>query len=95
MGCFSSTTQLTESLTKKIDFDSTGNGSISLWQPGSGQRWKTLWDDHHGGANDYGVLFEYNPTNGTLTKKIDFDNAGNGRNPMAAWFRPAMENSMG
>ncbi len=36
---------------------------------------------NHGGANDYGVLFEYNPTNGTLTKKIDFNSTGNGRNP--------------
>ncbi len=27
----------------------------------------------NGGANNYGVLFEYNPSNGTYTKKIDFD----------------------
>ncbi len=34
-----------------------------------------------GGSNGYGVLFEYNPTDGSYTKKIDFDGSAKGRNP--------------
>jgi uncharacterized repeat protein (TIGR03803 family) len=34
-----------------------------------------------GGANGFGVLFEYDPATNTYTKKIDFAGATNGKNP--------------
>lgn len=71
----------TNTLTKKIDFVGTSNGSKpqgGLSQAGSGKIYGTTL---FGGANNLGVLFEYDPSTGTLAKKIDFDGSNNGSNP--------------
>jgi uncharacterized repeat protein (TIGR03803 family) len=59
--------------TKKIDFEVTTKGrspSCSLTLSG-GKFYGTTLD---GGANDLGVIYEWDPSNNTFTKKIDFDN---------------------
>ncbi|KFF21639.1 choice-of-anchor tandem repeat GloVer-containing protein [Chryseobacterium sp. JM1] len=42
---------------------------------------KLLGTTLFGGANDHGVLYEYNVNNGTYTKKVEFNGLGNGQNP--------------
>ncbi len=71
----------TGTLTKKIDFAGTTNGSYpggSLVLASNGNLYGMTYN---GGANSDGVLFSYNYTTNTLTKKIDFAGASNGKNP--------------
>ncbi len=71
----------TETYTKKIDFNGTNTGSHprgSLMQTDSG---KIYGMTSYGGSNNYGVLFEYDISSNTLTKKVDFDGTNNGRRP--------------
>ena len=66
---------------KKIDFSGTDNGSnpmSSLTQATDSMLYGTTYS---GGVNNKGILFQYNPTTGILTKKIDFSGADNGANP--------------
>ena len=69
----------TDIYTKKYDFDGT-NGKYpkgSLLQADNGKLYgMTL----NGGTNDNGVLFEYDLSTNTYTKKYDFDST-NGSNP--------------
>jgi uncharacterized repeat protein (TIGR03803 family) len=68
----------TSTYTKKIDFDGSGNGSLpygSLIQTPDGKMYGMT---STGGANDYGVIFEYNPSTSTLIKKFDFDGTTTG-----------------
>lgn len=44
---------------------------------------KLLGMTEYGGVNDYGVIFEMNPSNNTINKKIDFDNV-NGSRPQGS-----------
>ena len=67
-------------LTNKIDFDGTTNGqypcdSLTVYNS------KLYGMTTLGGANNMGVLFEYDPSNNTLTKKMDFDGATKGSRP--------------
>lgn len=39
---------------------------------------------YQGGSNNEGVLFTFDPSNGTYTKKIDLDGTINGRNPFGS-----------
>jgi uncharacterized repeat protein (TIGR03803 family) len=67
--------------TNKLDFDGTTNGSTpwgSLMQASDGMLYGMTCE---GGANNLGVLFQYNPTANTYTKKVDFDGTTNGRYP--------------
>jgi uncharacterized repeat protein (TIGR03803 family) len=70
--------------TKKIDFDSANGyssfGGSSLIQASSG---KLFGVTSNGGANDKGVIFEYDFSSNTYTKKIDLDNA-NGSIPLGS-----------
>jgi uncharacterized repeat protein (TIGR03803 family) len=71
----------TGTYTKKFDFNGAANGSYplgSLMQASNGLLYGMT---RLGGANGLGVLFEYNPTTGTYTKKLDFNGATNGSNP--------------
>lgn len=71
----------TNTYTKKIDL-TTANGSVpygnSLYLHSNG---KFYGMTVYGGANNFGVLFEYDPATNVYTKKIDFNGTGNGANP--------------
>ena len=71
----------TGTYTKKLDFDGANKGSKpqgSLMQANNG---KLYGMTYQGGANNYGVLFEFDPATGIYTKKIDFERASKGGNP--------------
>ncbi|MBI3194197.1 MAG: hypothetical protein HYZ34_07000, partial [Ignavibacteriae bacterium] len=62
---------VTNTYTKKHDFDSTNGryASSSLFQASNGKLYGTT---RFGGSNDLGVLFEYDPATSTYAKKFDF-----------------------
>ncbi len=67
--------------TKKIDLNFAPDGNIpgsSLMQASDG---KLYGMTSSGGANNMGVLFQYDPSTNTITKKFDFDGAANGSTP--------------
>ena len=71
----------TDTYTKKLDFDGSTTGSSplgSLLEAGNGKMYGMT---AHGGANYYGVLFEYDPITNNFTKKLDFDGSTLGGNP--------------
>ena len=71
----------TDTYTKKIDFSSAVSGRNpygTLMEASNGMLYGLT---SAGGANNMGVLFEYNPSTEVLTKKWDFDGAASGRNP--------------
>lgn len=73
----------TSTYTKKFDFDGTAKGSTpygSLKQASDGNLYGMT---SMGGSNDMGVLFQYNPTTSTYTKKIDFDGVSSGSGPVS------------
>ena len=75
---------LTNIYTKKIDFDGTSKGSEpygSLIQTTNG---KLYGMTTHGGQYNTGVLFEYNLTTNTFSKKTDFDGASKGSYPFGS-----------
>ncbi len=74
---------ITNILVKKIDF-SLLNGSYpagSLIEATDGNFYGMTSE---GGVNGKGVLFQYNPTTNTYSKKIDFAGATNGSNPVGS-----------
>lgn len=71
----------TNTFTNLYDFNGSANGtgpSGSLVQSGNGKLYGLT---RFGGANSKGVLFEYDLSTDTYTKKVDFDGANNGANP--------------
>ncbi|HEX7414534.1 MAG TPA: choice-of-anchor tandem repeat GloVer-containing protein [Bacteroidia bacterium] len=70
----------TTTYAKKIDFDTTNGGDPygSLMQASNGMLYGMTYQ---GGVNNYGVLFQYNPTTSTYTKKLDFVGTTNGSYP--------------
>ncbi|MBO3116592.1 BspA family leucine-rich repeat surface protein, partial [Winogradskyella sp. DF17] len=67
--------------TKRLDFDGTSNGASprgSLLQATDG---KLYGMTRRGGSNDSGVLFAYDPSTSTYTKKLDFDSSFEGLQP--------------
>ncbi len=72
----------TNAYTKKFDFDLNNSGAHpqgSLMKSSNGKLYGMTND---GGANDWGVLFEYDPISGVFTKKLDFDLLNNGGEPV-------------
>jgi uncharacterized repeat protein (TIGR03803 family) len=71
---------VTNILTKKINFDGAVKGSYpgDLTQGSNGKLYGTTLE---GGANNMGVLFEYEPTTNIFVKRIDFDGNVKGSNP--------------
>jgi uncharacterized repeat protein (TIGR03803 family) len=70
-----------EILTKRLDFAGATNGSNprgALLQASDGKLYGMTYD---GGSNNMGVIFEFDPSTNTYTKKIDFAGAANGSNP--------------
>ena len=65
---------------KKWDFDGAANGRYPYGSLELGPNGKLYGMTREGGANGFGVLFEYDPANG-FSKKHDFDGTGTGRYP--------------
>jgi uncharacterized repeat protein (TIGR03803 family) len=66
---------------KKIDFAGSSNGSYPNGSLTLAPNGKIYGLTSTGGVNDKGVLFEYDPSTGILTKKLDFDGT-NGQSPI-------------
>lgn len=68
----------TNVFTKKIDFNGVARGSAPSGGLALSPNGKLYGGSSYGGANDKGVLFEYDPATNTLTKKIDFNGTNGG-----------------
>jgi len=70
----------TSTFTKKVDFISANgnNPNSALVAAANGKLYSTT---SGGGANNKGVLFEYDHLLNVYTKKVDFNGAGNGHQP--------------
>jgi uncharacterized repeat protein (TIGR03803 family) len=71
----------TSTYTKKVDFNGAGNGfspNGALLLASNGLLYGLT---SGGGANNMGVLFEYNPASSTFTKKFDFSGVPDGASP--------------
>jgi len=79
----------TDTFTKKLDFDGSNTGKYpygSLIEAANGNFYGMT---SIGGTSDQGVLFEYNLTTDTYTKKIDFDGTAKGRYPYGSILEAA------
>jgi len=70
-----------DSLTKKIDFDGASKGSYSAHSLTMANNGKLYGLTLHGGVNNDGVLFEFDPNTLVYTKKVDFNDSLLGKNP--------------
>jgi uncharacterized repeat protein (TIGR03803 family) len=70
----------TNTYTKKIDFDGTAKGKNPIGTLLKAKNGKLYGMTPRGGANNYGVVFEYNPNTNIYSKKLDF-NIVNGKIP--------------
>ncbi len=80
-----------DTLIKKVDFSNNINGSSPYGALIQATNGKLYGMTHDGGANNFGVLFEYDIANDTLVKKLDFDGVNTGKNPAG----PLMQASNG
>ncbi len=71
----------TGTFTKKVDFNGS-NGSFPNGSLTEGDNGKLYGMTKEGGAGNMGVLFEYDPESGILSKKVDFDGKEKGRYPV-------------
>ncbi len=69
---------------KKLDFDGASNGSLPLGSLTSANNNKLYGMTYKGGTNNWGVLFEYDPTTNMYIKKLDFDGANHGAFPQGS-----------
>lgn len=72
---------INSTFTKKIDFDEYPKGKDPYGSLIKASNNKLYGMTSSGGSYDKGVLFEYNPTTSTYTKKLEFSGA-NGESPM-------------
>jgi uncharacterized repeat protein (TIGR03803 family) len=70
----------TATYTKKIDFDGTTKGRYPYGSLMEATNGKIYGMTSSGGVFNKGVLFEFDPTTATYTKKLDYDGV-NGQNP--------------
>lgn len=70
--------------TKIRDFDGINDGAWPIGSMMLASNGKMFGMINSGGANDWGVIFEFDPVTKTYTKKIDFDSI-NGRWPWGAF----------
>ena len=85
----------TNVITTKVNFTGSVNGSHpegSLLQASDGMLYGMTKD---GGANNYGVLFQYNPTTAVFTKKLDFTGTTNGGHPKGSLIQATDGNLYG
>jgi uncharacterized repeat protein (TIGR03803 family) len=72
---------LTSTYTKKIDLNASVTGGQPMGSLLKAANGKLYGLTVYGGANNNGVLFEFDPTTGALTVKFDFDGSSNGSLP--------------
>ena len=77
--------------TKVFDFDGTQNGEYPTGSLLQASNELVYGLASEGGANDFGVLFEYNCDSNTFTKKIDFDGVNNGKHPLGDLIQASNE----
>ncbi len=85
----------TNSCVKKLDFAGASNGSYPNGSLFSASNGKLYGMTQQGGTNNYGVLFEYDPTANTYVRKINFAGATNGRNPYGTLVQTSDGNMYG
>lgn len=73
--------------TKKLDFAGTTNGSYPYGSLAQASNGKLYGMTQSGGTGNYGVLFEYDPSTSTFTKKLDFAGATNGSYPQGSMIK--------
>lgn len=66
---------------QKIDFDGSNYGSNPYSTFTQGPNGNLYAMTYLGGSNNFGTLFEYDISNNTINKKLDFNGTNNGRNP--------------
>ena len=71
----------TGTFTKKADFNGS-NGSFPNGSLTEGDNGKLYGMTKEGGAGNMGVLFEYDPESGILSKEVDFDGKEKGSSPV-------------
>ena len=59
-------------ITKKIDFNRTVNGARPEFAPVEADNGKLYGTTKEGGTGNVGIIYEYEPSTGTFTKKFDF-----------------------
>ena len=72
---------ITDNFSKKVEFDRTTMGAEPEGMLVETSNGKLYGMTKEGGANDFGVLFEYDITLNNFSKKIDFDDEGHGKYP--------------
>ena len=70
-----------EVFTKKVDIDGLLDGKWPSFSLVEAANQKLYGLTSNGGLHDCGVLFEYDPSTNTYTKKIDFDGTTTGKSP--------------
>ena len=80
---------VTSTLTKKLDFSGTANGSNPYGRLVQASNGKLYGMTNLGGTGNKGVLFEYDPASSTYTKKVDFTGTTNGSNPYGSLIEAA------
>jgi uncharacterized repeat protein (TIGR03803 family) len=73
---------VTDAYIPKIHFSGASNGGNPLGDLFLAANGKLYGMTRIGGANNLGVLFEFDPSNGGYTKLVDFDGAAKGANPV-------------
>jgi len=76
----------TSTFTKKVDFAGASNGKNPYGDLVEADNGKLYGMTNLGGSNDWGVLFEYNPTGSVFTKKKDL-NPTDGGGPMGSLMK--------
>lgn len=66
---------------KKVDFDGSNSGSTPYGSLVEAANEKLYGLTYTGGSSNKGVLFEYDPSTDTYTKKLDFNGSNNGAKP--------------
>jgi len=75
LGVIFSINPVTYKVTKEFDFDGTNNGSRPYGNLIEANNGKLYGMTYQGGANNHGVIFEYNPLNKFFNKLVDFNNS--------------------
>ena len=84
----------TSIFTKLFDLDGATTGSTpcgALMQATDGMLYGMTYQ---GGANDMGVLFQFNPGNNAFTVKVNFDGAAKGQNPYGSLMQAMDGNAL-
>lgn len=77
---------VTNTFTKKVDFNEDTIGGMPFGSLMQASNSKVYGMTYWGGSTSDGVIFEYDLSTETFTKKYDFNNVNNGRNPYRSYL---------